>query len=193
MASLLFDNFNKYSFITADEFVQIEQVLIKRFVKKKKNLLHEGDICRYLYFVEKGALRSYTIDKQGNEHVMQLAIEDYWIADLSSFITQTPGNLAIEVIEDCEVLLLPHPALEQLYDTIPSLGTFFRKLYQRAYVHLQARLHSSQSISAEERYLELMKQHPKISSRIPLIYIASYLGITAESLSRIRKHIHSKA
>jgi CRP-like cAMP-binding protein len=193
MASLLFENFNKHSPITVDEFMQIEQVLIKRFVKKKKNLLNEGDICRYLYFVEKGALRSYTIDKDGNEHVMQLAIEDYWIADLSSFITQTPGTLTIEAIEDCEVLLLPNSELEQLYESIPSLGTSFRKLYQRAYVHLQGRMHSSQSISAEERYLEIIKLQPKISSRIPLIYIASYLGITAESLSRIRKHVYSKS
>ena len=192
MASLLFDNFNKHSRITPDEFMQIEQVLIKRFVKKRKNLLNEGDVCRYLYFVEKGALRSYTIDKDGNEHVIQLAIEDYWIADLSSFITQTSGTMTIEAIEDCEVLLLPNLELEQLYDTIPSLGTFFRKLYQRAYVHLQARLHSSQSISAEERYLELIRMQPKIGARIPLTHIASYLGITRESLSRIRKHLYSK-
>ena len=172
--------------------MQIEQVLIKRFVKKKKNLLNEGEICRYLYFVEKGALRSYTIDKEGNEHVIQLAIEDYWIADLSSFVTQSPGTITIEAIEDCEVLLLPNLELERLYDEIPSLGTFFRKLYQRAYVHLQARLHASHSTVAEERYLELIRLQPKINARIPLTHIASYLGITPESLSRIRKHLYNK-
>ncbi|KAA2242781.1 Crp/Fnr family transcriptional regulator [Chitinophaga agrisoli] len=193
MSSLLFDNFNKYSRLTEEEFHLIEQVLTRKMVKKKKNLLNEGNICKYLFFVEKGALRSYTIDENGSEHIVQLAVEDYWIADLSSFITQTPGMLTIEAIEDCEVLLLPNPELERLYDAIPSLGTFFRKLYQRAYVHLQGRLHSSQRVSAEERYLELINSQPKIGTRIPLIYIASYLGITPESLSRIRKNVYNKS
>ncbi|NHA03689.1 Crp/Fnr family transcriptional regulator [Mucilaginibacter sp. HC2] len=189
--ALLFNNFNKYAHVSEEEQALIEETLIKRFVKKRRNLLNQGDVSRYLYFVNKGVLRSYTIDKQGTEHVVQFALEGYWIADLCSFVTQTPGDINIDAIEDTEVLMLPHHELEILYEKIPGLEKFFRQLYQRAYVALQKRYNSSQSIIAEERYLELMLQQPDIAMRIPLIYIASYLGITAESLSRIRKKIAS--
>ncbi len=189
--ALLFNNFNKYAPVSEEEQAIIEETLIKRFVKKRRNLLNQGDVSRYLYFVNKGVLRSYTIDKQGTEHVVQFALEGYWIADLCSFVTQTPGDINIDAIEDTEVLMLPHHELEILYEKIPGLEKFFRQLYQRAYVALQKRYNSSQSIIAEERYLELILQQPDIAMRIPLIYIASYLGITAESLSRIRKKIAS--
>jgi CRP-like cAMP-binding protein len=158
-------------------------------VKKRKPLLMEGDTSRYVYFVEKGALRSYTIDKEGTEHVVQLAIEGHWVADLYSFVTQLPGSINIEAIEDSEVLLLSHHELEQLCEQIPQLERFFRYLYQQAYVNLQLRYNSAQSNSAEDRYLSLINEHPEIVARIPLIYIASYLGITPESLSRIRKQL----
>ena len=187
--ALLFNNFNKYAHVSEEEQALIEKILIKRFVKKRRTLLNQGDVSRYLYFVNKGVLRSYTIDKQGTEHIVQFAPEDYWIADLCSFVTQTPGDINIDAIEDTEVLMLPHHELDILYEKIPGLEKFFRQLYQRAYVALQKRYNSSQSISAEERYRELMQQQPDIAMRIPLIYIASYLGITAESLSRIRKRI----
>lgn len=190
--ALLFNNFNKYAHISAEEQAIIEKTLIKRFVKKRKNLLGQGDVSRYLYFVNKGVLRSYTVDKQGTEHVLQFAMEDYWIADLCSFVTQTPGDINIDAIEDTEVLMLPHHELDILYEKIPGFEKFFRQLYQRAYVSLQKRYNLSQSINAEERYRELILQQPDIGMRIPLIYIASYLGITAESLSRIRKKIAAK-
>lgn len=149
----------------------------------------EGDTSRYVYFVEKGALRSYTIDKEGNEHVVQLVVEGHWVADLCSFVSQSPGNINIEAIEDSEVLLLAYHDLELLYEQIPQMERFFRQLFQRAYVSLQQRLNAAQSDHAEDRYRQLIKEHPYIAARIPLIYIASYLGITPESLSRIRKQL----
>lgn len=192
MSSLLFNNFNKHSTITEEQFRTIEKLLVKRFVKKRKSLLTEGDISRYMYFVEKGCLRSYTVDKEGVEHVIQLVLEEHWVGDLYSFITQSQGTVNIEAIEDTEVFLLSYQDLEKLYDEIPALEKFFRKLFQRAYVTLQQRLNSVQSISAEERYRELIELRPQLLKRVPLIYIASYLGITPESLSRIRKVIFSK-
>lgn len=186
-SDLLLSNFNRYSKITEEDFSLISNVLSKRFVKKKRSLVNEGDICRYLFFVEKGALRSYSTDENAIEHVMQLAVEDHWVADLSSFITQTPGNLTVEAIEDTEVWLLPYSSIDQLCEKIPQLETYFRKLYQRAYVHMQQRYNSVQSKPAKERYEILIRDQPQIAARIPLIHIASYLGITAESLSRIRK------
>ncbi len=192
ISSLLFANINKYAKITEDDFSLIEKKLLKRFVNKRRPLLMEGETSRYLYFVEKGALRSYTIDKDGLEHVVQLVIEDYWVTDLYSFITGAPGNINIEAIEDSEVLLLPNNELDRLYNEIPALERFFRHLYQRAYVSLQQRYNTALSNNAEERYRLLITDFPHIAARIPLIYIASYLGITPESLSRIRKRFFLK-
>ncbi|WP_158798229.1 Crp/Fnr family transcriptional regulator [Pedobacter sp. L105] len=192
MTALLFSNFNRHAQFTDDEYQKIKEVFTKSYIRKKKNLVNEGDISKYIFFVEKGCLRSFTVNKDGSEHVVQLAIEDHWIADLSSFITQMPGTINIEAIEDSEVLLLPHQDLERLYHQVPSLEKYFRQLYQRAYVGLQQRLNSRHSSSAEERYRELIKLQPHLTQRVPLIYIASYLGITPESLSRIRKQMHIK-
>jgi CRP-like cAMP-binding protein len=120
---------------------------------------------------------------------VQLVIEDHWVADLASFVTQTPGKIVIEAIEDSELLLLPHLELDCLLEQIPQLEKYFRHLYQRAYVSLQQRYNSTVSNTAEDRYRLLISEFPQIATRIPLIYIASYLGITPESLSRIRKQI----
>jgi CRP-like cAMP-binding protein len=188
-SNLLFTNLNRYSKISEADFSLISAVLTKRFVKKKRTLISEGDICRYIFFVEKGALRSFSTDKDGGEHVMQLAVEDHWIADLSSFITQTAGTLTVEAIEDSEVLLLPYSAIDLLCERLPQLEKYFRKLYQGAYVSMQQRYNGVQSKSAKERYQLLIRDNPKFAARIPLIHIASYLGITAESLSRIRKQV----
>jgi CRP-like cAMP-binding protein len=189
LSTLLFDNFNKYAKVTEVDFEQIEKVMAKRFVKKRKTLLTEGDISRYIYFIEKGALRSFTVDKDGVEHIIQIGLEGHWIGDLSSFITQAHGNVSIEAIEDSEILLLPHHDLERLYEQVPALERYFRQLFQRAYVSLQQRLSSTVSQNAEERYRLLVSDFPQIAARIPLIYIASFLGITPESLSRVRKQI----
>lgn len=183
---LLFQNFNRYTSITELDYNLIETALLKRYVKKKRTILNQGDISRYLIFVINGSLRSFTVDNDGNEHVMQFAFEGHWVSDLSSFITQTPGEMVIEAIEDCEVVLLPHHELNLMLDKIPALEKFFRQLYQQAYVGLQKRVNLRASASAKERYEELIAQHPNIAKRIPLQFIASYLGITAESLSRVR-------
>jgi len=191
ISALLFESFNKYARITAHDFTLIEKYLNRRLVKKRKPLLMEGGISRYIYFVEKGALRSYTIDKEGTEHVVQLAVEGHWVGDLCSFVSQSAGNINIEAIEDSELLLLSHHDLELLYEQVPQLERFFRQLFQRAYVTLQQRHNASQSDLAEVRYQQLIKEHPHLTAHIPLIYIASYLGITPESLSRIRKQLFS--
>jgi len=120
MNSLLFDNLNKYCTLTENQFKAIEQVVVRRFVKKRNDLLTEGDVCKYLYFVDKGCLRSYTTDNDGIEHVVQLVVEQHWVGDLYSFITQTPGTINIEAIEDSEVIVLPYFELAKLYDEIPA-------------------------------------------------------------------------
>lgn len=182
----LLENLNRYTRISEPDFALIEAVLQKRHVKKKRTVLNQGEISRYLFFVVSGSLRSFTVDSAANEHVMQFAFEGHWVSDLSSFVTQSPGDISIEAIEDTEVLLFPHHELEVLLDKIPTLEKFFRHLYQRAYVALQKRVSMREGTTAKERYIELITKHPNIARRVPLLYIASYLGITAESLSRVR-------
>lgn len=182
----LFQNLNRYAGISAVDYNFIETFLTKRRVKKKRAVLNRAEISRHLFFVLKGSLRSYSIDQSGNERVMQFAFEGHWVSDLSSFITQTPGDMIIEAVEDAEVLLLAHNDLEMLLDKIPALEKFFRLLYQRAYVALQKRVNMRDSNTAKERYKELIAKQPNVAKRVPLLYIASYLGITAESLSRVR-------
>ena len=192
ISTLLFANLNQFAKITSNDFELIEQKIVKRIVKKRRALFMEGETSRHLYFVEKGALRSYTVDKEGNENVVQLVLENHWVGDLYSFVTQVPGHINIHTIEDSEVLMLSHFDLEQLYEQIPALERYFRQLFQRAYVNLQQRYNSALRDRAEDRYRQLIREHPQIAARIPLLYIASYLGITPESLSRIRKQLYIK-
>ncbi len=186
---LLYRNLTSKIALTEDEFCLIESKFEPFFVKKKKDFLRFGEVANNLAFIKSGCLRSYKIDAKGNENVIQIGLEDYWISDLYSFLTRTPSIMAIEALEDTEVLLLSFYNLERLYLDVPIIERFFRKLFEKAYLSSQDRINSTLSVSAEERYLNIIKSHPDIIRRVPLIHIASYLGITPESLSRIRKNI----
>ncbi len=184
------DNLETKISITDREMELIASHVTPRFIKKRKDLLVSGAICKDFAFVVKGCLRSYTIDEKGTEHVVQIAMENYWIADLHSYFTQQPSQTNIEAIEDSHLLLLSASSLEELYDQIPSLDRFFRKLFANALVISLERMNQSNSETAEKRYTKLLKEHPDIIRRVPLLHIASFLGITPESLSRIRKQLH---
>lgn len=175
--------------ISDQEFAQLDQFFKAQWVKKKKDLLRIGEVCKQIAFVNKGILRSYSIDDKGNEHVIQFALENYWIADLYSFLSQSPATLNIEALEDSQVFLISTQDLDRIYLSIPLMERFFRKLMERAYVAALQRVNSNLSQNAEERYLDLIQSHPSIIQRVPLVHIASYLGITPESLSRIRKKL----
>ncbi len=188
----LYHNIRAATDISENEWLHLESFLKRRPLKKKKNALDQGDVCRWIGFIEKGCMRSYSIDDKGVEHVVQLAVENYWISDLYSFATQTPGTLSIEALEETILHQLFYTDLETLYKQLPSVESYFRQLYQRAYIVSQQRLNATLSISAEQRYRELIEGNPSIAQRVPLLHIASYLGITPESLSRIRKMLLSK-
>lgn len=158
-------------------------------LRRRQYLLQEGDVCNRVAFVEKGALYSYSIDAKGIQHIIQFAFEGWWIADLYSFLTKEPSKLNIEALEESELLLLDREQHQQLLKTVPQYETYTRILYQNAYVALQRRIEGTLGLSAEEKYLHLLKQHPSILNRVPLHLIASYLGVTPETLSRIRKQM----
>lgn len=175
--------------LSEEEFQNCVKYFIPKKIRKHQFLLNEGDVCKYLAYVTKGCLCQYTVDAKGEEHVVEIAIEDWWIADLYSFLTGEPGAYTIEALEDSEVLLLDRSSHEKLCDAYPKFDRFFRLLLQNNYIATHRRITCSLSLSAEEQYLALIKQYPDIVQRVPLGKIASYLGITPQSLSRIRKDL----
>ncbi|MBN7812245.1 Crp/Fnr family transcriptional regulator [Algoriphagus sp. H41] len=156
-------------------------------VKKKTQLLAPQEVCRYVYFITSGSMRSYHIDQKGTEHIYQLRLENSWISDLESFFSQKPSKYYIESMEDSTLLRISFDRLEMLYAEVPKMERYFRILFQKAYINALQRLNSTMWDSAEERYQDMVKENCDILQRVPQTYIASYLGITPESLSRIRK------
>jgi CRP-like cAMP-binding protein len=161
-------------------------------ILKNDYILREGEICRNVTFVCKGCLRLYSIDSKGKEHIMQFAPEEWWIGDTESFSGNTPSQYFIDALEDSEVLQMDMNTQTRLMQEIPEATMFFQHLMQKRQAVTQRRIAHSMSASAEERYLDFMKTYPSFSQRIPQHMIASYLGITPESLSRIRKSVVGK-
>lgn len=162
---------------------------ISKKLRKKQYLLQEGDVCRYTAFVEKGALRSYHLDQKDHAHIIQFAFEGWWIADSYSFLTAEPSAYNIDALEEAELLLLTRSAQEELLVQVPKMERYFRLLLQKSLIALQRRVLSSLSYSAEEKYTRLLAAYPNITQRVSQQQIASYLGLTPETLSRIRKQL----
>ncbi len=160
-------------------------------LRKRQYILQQEDICKNLVFVEKGMLRSYNVDEKGNEHILQFAPEGWWISDIYSFLTAEPSVYNIDALEDSELLLISNSALEQLYEQVPKFERYFRILTQANMIAMQRRLTSTLSSTTEEKYLRLLSAYPDLIPRVPQHMIASYLGLTPETLSRVRKRIVS--
>lgn len=189
---LLIESLEKHITLTASEKDLINQSVSERKVKKNQFIIHEGAVDRYTNFVNKGSVRTYFIDCDGEEHNVQFAIEGWWISDLQSFIMQTPATFNVQAIEDCEILQLSYENLEILYEKIPKMERYFRVITQRAFVAFQQRIVQKISMTAEEQYMAFQTKYPKIELRIPQRLIASYLGISAEFLSKIKKRLMQK-
>jgi CRP-like cAMP-binding protein len=189
MFELLFQKFDEKIQLTEEEKLLSKSFFIPKKLRKKQYLLQEGDICKYVAFVEKGILRQYTVDDKGNEHILQFAFEGWWMADQYSFLTGEPSLYNIDALEDCELLLLTKQAEEQLLEKLPKFERFFRLLLQNNLIATLRRLESSLSDTAEEKYNQLIQSCPTLAERIPQHMLASFLGITPETVSRIRKQM----
>src|SRR5919202_467086 len=189
MFEVLFKSITEKMSLSEEKLQLCKSYFTPRKLRKKQYLLQEGDVCNRLAFVEKGALNSYSIDAKGVQHVIQFAFEGWWIADLYSFFTREPSKLNIEALDESELLLLDREQHQKLLREIPRYETYTRILYQNAYVALQQRIEGTLGLSADEKYARLLEQYPSILNRVPLHLIASYLGVTPETLSRIRKQI----
>lgn len=160
--------------------------------KRKQKILSAGEICRCFYFVETGCFRMYGVDDKGFEHNIQFAAENDWIADIGSFHTQKQSQLNIEALEAGLVLQINQVDLYFLYKNIPKMNLIFKVLIELKYIELQNRVLQNFSSTAEQRYLGFLDQYPHLSNRLPNTQIASYLGITPEFLSKVRRNIQSK-
>lgn len=192
MYELFFQEFNKKVSLTLEEQEVITQYLTPKKLRKKQYLLQEGDVCKFIAFVEKGALRQYSLDENGNERIIQFALEGWTISDLYSFLTGEVATYHIDALEDSELVLISKSAHEELLQKSPKYETFTRMQITGAYIAMQKRLTSIISSSLEERYSGFINLYPDIVQRVPQHMIASYMGLQPETLSRIRRRISSK-
>ena len=189
MFDLLYKKINEKTTLPPEQFELCKPFFTQKKLRKRQFILNEGDVSKYNIFVAKGLLRSYTIDEKGNEHILQFALEGWWTADLYSFFTDEPSLFNIEALEDSELLLITRPSWESLLDKVPAIERYFRILVQNSLIATQRRLIGSLSETAEQKYVKFMNAYPDSVQRVPQHMIASYLGITRETLSRLRRDI----
>jgi CRP-like cAMP-binding protein len=190
----MYPSFRKYidqytgDTMTDDEFELVRRAFVPKKIRKKQYLLQEGDVCKYLSFIVKGAMRQYTVDEKGNEHIVRFGIENWWMADRESFELLTPTIYNIDAWEETEVLQVTLANLTELKERFPGMNKVTTALDKRGHIAAQKRITAAISLTAEEKYLDLFKTHPIFFQRFPQTMIASYLGISPETLSRIRKN-----
>jgi CRP-like cAMP-binding protein len=178
---------------TEAEFDFIRAMFISRYLPAGEPLQRAGEVAKYAAFVAEGCLRSYVIDAKGKEHVVQFAPENWWLADNISLSTRTPSQYFFDAIEDAEVLLIDQPSHEAIVEKIPGYAGAFRRGLQRHAAAKDQRIVNSLTTTAEERYLEFLATYPSISARVPQWMLASYLGVSPETVSRIRKNLARKS
>ena len=181
--------FASYLSLDKDEITTLESSFTERTVKRRQFILQEGDICKLNTFVVEGCFRMYLVDEKGKEHNLQFAVENWWIGDIGSFHSEEPSKLYIEAIENSVILQIKKEDQLKLFTKHPKFNRIFRVFTENALVSSQKRVLQNISSTAEERYLDFVKRYPNFFNRISNVQIASYLGVTPEFLSTIRKKI----
>ena len=189
----ILENIGKYVALTEEETEKLIAIIRTTKIKKRQFIDQPNYVCQYRNYVVKGAFRSYFIDNEGKEHTVQIALEDWFVSDFYSYITQTPATLFVEALEDSTILQMTYDDIEGLCKEIHSLSEYFRIKTERAFAFSRKRALSNLSLTAEERYLELLNRYPNMIQRVPQKVIASYLGFTPEFLSKIRRDLASKS
>ena len=185
----LFDYIARYTPLTTKEqSILASKFKIRKFLKGQF-VVQNGDTCKYESFVLSGCLKTFYIDNEGQEHIVMFAIENWWTADLGSFISQAPADFNVQCLQNSVLAQIRFEDLQQLYLEVPKLERFFRIIIEKAYVSSQKRVINNFSLPAKERYLKFREQYQQIEQRVPQYMIASYLGITKEFLSKIRNQL----
>lgn len=192
----MFEIFLKYltdKITLSDLEVQlIESVSKQKKLRKKQFLSQEGEVWHYNAFICRGLVKTFSIAENGTEHIINFAPENYWTGDRESLINGTPSSLNIDAIEPTELILIDQPDFERICIEIPQLGQLVNQLIQKSFIVSQSRILTNISFSAEEKYQNFLEKYPYIVNRIPQHMIASFLGITPETLTRLRRNIVKK-
>jgi CRP/FNR family cyclic AMP-dependent transcriptional regulator len=192
----MFDSIHQYisrcAALSPEEFDQLDSLMEHKMVAKKTIMLHEGEVCKFEAYIIKGCIRTYYINEKGAEVTLQFAVEDWWVSDIASFHDHKPSSMFIETLEDCELLTLNPQTKETLLSKVPKLERVFRLMVQRNLSVLQGRLFTTIATSAKDKYLDFIRRYPGIPQRVAQHYIASYLGISPEFLSKIRTRLSKK-
>ncbi len=181
--------FEKLLPLNEEEKLMIEEVFKERRIKRKQFILQEGDVCNQNTFIVEGCFRMYMVDDKGKEHNLQFAVENWWIGDIGSFHSEKSSKLFIEAIENSVILQCNKEDQIKLFEKYPKFNRIFRVLAENAIISMQNRILQNISSTAEERYLDFVERYPHFFNRISNVQIASYLGVTPEFLSSIRKKI----
>lgn len=188
---LLIKHLNDYLPLNNQEIEELKARTKMRSIKRRQFILQDGDICRHYNFVAQGCFKMYYVDTKGNEHNIQFAAENDWITDIGSFHSEKPSKLYIEAVEPSQVIQIEKPDLLFFYTNHPKFNRTFRVIMEDKFVELQNRLLQNISFTAQEKYLNFLQYYSNLSNRLPNTQIASYLGITPEFLSKIRKNLAS--
>ena len=188
----LFSFFDSYVPLNEEERNELSVRVKARDLKRKAFFLQEGQTCHQYAFVVEGCFRTYSVDKEGKEHNLQFAAENDWLADISSFYNEKPSRLFIEAMEPARILLMEKSDLIFFYKHYPKFVRYFKVIFENKFVEMQNRVLQNISSTAAERYITFLEQYPHLSNRIPSIHIASYLGLTPEFLSKVRKDLAGK-
>ena len=186
MFEQLYASIQQHVTLTDEEWDLCKNSFKPKRMRKKQFLLQEGDVCRSMAFIEKGGLYSYSVDANGAQHVMHFGFEGSWIGNMQSFFTDRPSTIDIEVLEDCELLLIGQDNHRKLLDAIPSYNHYMRVTVQQVIVAMQQRVENSLGHTAEDKYKRLLAYNPEFLNRVPQHLVASYLGMSPETLSRVR-------
>lgn len=182
---------SRFITLTPEEEQHLISIARHRRFLKRQFVLQAGDECRHETFVVKGCLRAYFVDPNGTSHIVQFAIEDWWISDLASLSTGVPAMFNIDALEDTDVLQFERHSFNELFEKIPKFDRMFRLMLTKAFIAHQQRIVDNLCMPAQDRYLAFIKRYRNIEQRVPQNQIASYLGMTPEFLSQIRKKIAS--
>ena len=178
--------------LSEDEKLVFETHMKPRKFRKKQYFLQEGDVCRYAGFIVKGAAKTFSVDEEGNEIILKLSIENWWLTDFESFYQLTPSRYNIEAMEDLEVLQVTNAQVEDFFKDIPAFSAMMEVIKQNNAIANQRRVQAAISYTAEERYADFISNYPHFLMRFPQNVIASYLGLSPETVSRLRKKLNSK-
>ncbi|KAA3613290.1 MAG: Crp/Fnr family transcriptional regulator [Calditrichaeota bacterium] len=189
----IFANIRRHVDLSAEDEGALSAILMKRRVKKRQFIVQPGFVCAHQSYVEKGAFRAYFIHKNGAEHTIQFAIEDWFISDFNSYISQTPASLFVEALEDGLIMQMEYNAVEMLCAQNPIFERYFRMIAQKSFAFAQRRILSNLGQTAAERFRDFNKLYPEIVRRVPQYMLASYLGMTPEFLSKTRKSLNRES